>query len=66
MCPGPHQNLGRGWRRETVLSPPVNYFTDSSKAALLLWIICVFLCLVFFMLSRLNLRFSLAMTICES
>ena len=42
MCPGPHQNKGRSWRRETGLSPPVNYFTDCSKAVLLLWIICVF------------------------
>ena len=31
----------RGWRRETGLSPPVKYFTDHSKAVLLLWIICV-------------------------
>ena len=30
----------RGWRRETGLSPPVKYFTDHSKALLLLWIIC--------------------------
>ena len=27
--------------RETVLSPPVKYFTDRSKAVLLLWIINV-------------------------
>ena len=26
MCPGPHWNLGRGWRRETGLSPSVKYF----------------------------------------
>ena len=25
---------GRGWRRETGLSPPVKYFTNRSKAAL--------------------------------
>ena len=31
---------GRGLRRETGLSPPVKYFTDRSKAVLLLWIIC--------------------------
>ena len=31
----PHQNQGR----ETGLSPPVKYFTDRSKAVLLLWII---------------------------
>ena len=28
-------------RRETGLSPPVKCFTDSSKAVLLSWIICV-------------------------
>ena len=28
-------------RRETGLSPPINYFTDHSKAVLLLWIIYV-------------------------
>ena len=28
-------------RRETGFSPLVKYFTDSSKAVLLLWIICV-------------------------
>ena len=32
-----------GWRRETGLSPPVEYFSDRSKAVLLLWIIYVFL-----------------------
>ena len=41
MCICPHQNLGRGWRRETGLSHPVKYFTDRSNAVLLLWIICV-------------------------
>ena len=35
--------LRRGWRRETGLSPPVKYFTDRSKAVLLLWIFYVFL-----------------------
>ena len=35
------------------LSPPVKYFSDHSKAVLFLWIICVFLCLVFLMLSHL-------------
>ena len=36
------------WRRETGLSPPVKYFTDRSKAVLLLWIFYVFsvLCLL--------------------
>ena len=38
-------------RRETGLSPPVIYFTDRSKAVLLLWIFYVFFlfCLVFAM-----------------
>ena len=26
ICPGPHQNKGRGWRRDTGLSPAVKYF----------------------------------------
>ena len=38
MCPGPHQNQGWGWRRETGWSLPVKYFTERSKAVLLLWI----------------------------
>ena len=46
MCMGPNQNLGRSWRRETGLGPPVKYFTDRYKAVLLLWI---FFCLVFAM-----------------
>ena len=33
---------GWGWRRKTGLSPPVKYFTDRSKAVLLLWIFYVF------------------------
>ena len=41
MSSGPHQNQGWGWRRETGLSPPVKYFTDRSKAVLLLWIVFV-------------------------
>ena len=42
--------FGLIWRHETNLSPPVNYFTDCSKAVLLLWIICVIyvLCLLCF------------------
>ena len=36
-----------------VLAQQYNIFTDRSKAVLLLWIICVSLCLVFFMLSHL-------------
>ena len=32
----------RGWRCETGLSPPVKYFTNRSKAVLLLWIFYVF------------------------
>ena len=31
------------------LSPPVKYFTDRSKAVLLLWIFYIFFCLVFTM-----------------
>ena len=31
------------------LSPPIRYFTDRSKAVVLLWIIYVFFCLVFAM-----------------
>ena len=38
MCPGPHLNKGRVWRRENDLSPPVKYFTDRS-----LWIFMFFL-----------------------
>ena len=49
MCLGPHLNYGWGWRRETGLSSPVKYFTDCSKAVLLLWILYVFFCLVFAM-----------------
>ena len=32
---------------ENGLSPPVKYFTDHTKAVLLLWIFYVFFCLVF-------------------
>ena len=42
ICPGPHQKWGRCWRLKTGLSPPVKYFTDCSKAVLLLWIFYVF------------------------
>ena len=42
MFLGPHQNQGRGWRRETGLSPAVKYFTNRSQAVLLLWIFYVF------------------------
>ena len=48
MYAGPQQNKGRGWRCETGLSPPVKYFTDRSKAVLLLWTF-IFVCLVFVM-----------------
>ena len=34
---------------KTGLSPPVIYFTDRSKAVLLLWIFYIFFCLVFAM-----------------
>ena len=36
-------------RRKTDLSPPVKYFTDRSKAVLLLWIFYIFFCLAFAM-----------------
>ena len=49
MCPGPQQNYGQGWCLETGLSPPVKYLTGRFKAVLLLWIFCVFFCLVFAM-----------------
>ena len=42
MCLDPHLSLGIGWRHENGLSPPVKYFTDRSKAVLLLWIFYVF------------------------
>ena len=44
-----------GWRRETGLSTPVKYFTDSSKAVLFCGSFMGFFCLVFVMpLSRLG------------
>ena len=55
ICLDPHLNWGWGWPRETGLSPPVKYFTDRSKAVLLLWIfyvfsvlclLCLYMCLV--------------------
>ena len=41
-------NQGWSWCRETGLSPPVKYFSDRSKAVLLLWTFYVFspLCLL--------------------
>ena len=42
MCLDPRLDWGWGWRRWAGLSPPVKYFTDRSKAVLLLWIFCVF------------------------
>ena len=41
MCLDPHLNQGWGWCHKTSLSPPVKYFTDRSKATLLLWIFYV-------------------------
>ena len=38
ICLDPHLNSLWGWRCKTSLSPPVKYFTDRSKAVLLLWI----------------------------
>ena len=43
----PHLNEGWCWCRETGLSSPVKYFTESSMAELLLWIICVFCVMCF-------------------
>ena len=46
MCLDPHVNEGWGWRLETGLGPPIKYFSDRSKAILLLPIICViYVCL---------------------
>ena len=42
LCLDPHLNKGWGWRHETGLSPPVKYFTDSSKAVLLCFFCPVF------------------------
>ena len=53
-CDIPETLQGRGWRRETSLSPPVKVFiANRSKAVLLLWIIFVIhvSCFVFVMLS---------------
>ena len=41
---GPRLNWGWGWRRWTGLGPPVEYFTDRSRAVLLLCF-CSVLCL---------------------
>ena len=48
VCFDPHLNKGWGWRHETSISPQVKYFTDRSKAVLLLWMFNVFsiLCLL--------------------
>ena len=41
------ESLQQTWRRETGLNSPVKYFTDRSKAVLLLWICFLsFLCLL--------------------
>ena len=42
MCPGQHQNQGRGWRRETGLSPPVKYFKGGTSFEDLLFFFLVF------------------------
>ena len=41
--------LAEGHHAVAPVSPPVKYFTDRSKAVLLLWIFYVFFCLVFAM-----------------
>ena len=48
MCPGPHQNEGQGWRRETGLSLTVKYFTDVPRQYFFCVSLCFF-CLVFVM-----------------
>ena len=47
MCPCPHQNKVRDWRREIGFSPQVKYLTDRSQAVLLMQIFYVFFSLVF-------------------
>ena len=49
----------------TGLSPPVKYFTDRSKAVLLLWIFYVFFCLVFAMHLYLSVYMCLEVTCWE-
>ena len=48
MCPCPHQNKARDWRREIGFSPQVKYLTDRSQAVLLMLIFYLFsvLCLI--------------------
>ena len=42
-----YKNVNQNTGQDLGLSPPVKYFTDCSKAVLLLWIFCVFFfCLV--------------------
>ena len=59
------QNQGRSWGRETGLSPPVKYFTDRSKAVLLLWIFLCFFCLMFAMTLCVSVYMCLVVTCCE-
>ena len=47
MCLGPRLNWMGLVRRWAGLGLPVKYFTGRSKAVLLLWVLCVFFCLVF-------------------
>ena len=42
LCIGPHLGWGRGWCQWAGFGPPVGYFTDCSRAVLLLWVFCVF------------------------
>ena len=62
MFPGPHHDLGRGWRRETGLSPPVKYYTDGFKAVLLLWIFYFFLSCVCYAFVRVSVYLCLVVT----
>ena len=48
MCLGLHLNYGRGWRRETGLSPPVKYFYFCSGIQFYL-LLSPYLCFISFL-----------------
>ena len=50
ICPGPHQNKGRGLRSETGLCPPVKYLLTVPRRYFFVDHLC-YLCLVFVMVS---------------
>ena len=63
VCLGPRLNWGWGWRRGASSSPPVNYFTDRSRAVLLLWIfLCFFLSCVCYAFVRASVYMCLVVT----